>query len=127
MLKQTKKKEIKDTESNDQELLKKASLNIKLVPENEKDVRMAKLLKLQSVESSEEIKRRKRKEILNQSVFKQSAVIGTFSKRNMLSTKPQLGRLVKSLSSGSSKSRTANSVKDKKLFVAGLKIKAKDQ
>lgn len=120
---------MKEIESNDHELLKKASLNIKLVPENDKDVRMAKLLKLQSVESSEEIKRRKRKDILNQSVFKQATVIGTFGRKNMasISKKPQLEQLVKSLNSGSSKSRNTSFGKDKRLLTEGLKIKAKNQ
>lgn len=114
---------MKEVESNDQKLLKKASLNIKLVPENEKDIRMAKLLKLQSVESSEEIKLRKRREILTQSVFPKSSALG--KKKVSLTRKPQLDQLVKSLSSGSSKSRTNSIGKQSKDLLSGLRIKIK--
>lgn len=65
------KKKIKEIAINDSKLLKKSSLplSLRLVPETEADIKMAKLLNLQSKHSLEQNKQLKRKEIMTQSIF----------------------------------------------------------
>ncbi|KAH9413936.1 hypothetical protein DERP_009535 [Dermatophagoides pteronyssinus] len=67
----TKRKELKERATHDVRLLQKSSLPItmNLVTENEQDNRMAKLIGLQSKETPEQQKFRKRKQIMNQSIF----------------------------------------------------------
>ncbi|CAH2272885.1 Hypothetical predicted protein [Pelobates cultripes] len=66
------KKQIKDEEDRDQALLRKASLDLKLLPETEDDRKLASLLKYRSVESYEERQKKKRSEIARRSWFAQS-------------------------------------------------------
>lgn len=66
------KKEIKDQESKDEQLLKKSSLSLNLLPESERDTRFAKLLKLQSSQSSEDRRKQVRAQLMSQSLFEKS-------------------------------------------------------
>ena len=68
-----KRKELKLNAESDKKLLKKSCLAIKLLPESEKDVRMAKLLKQDMISSCDEERVSARTNIINQSVFKKSA------------------------------------------------------
>ncbi|KAM4675014.1 putative splicing factor YJU2B [Discoglossus pictus] len=63
------KKQIKEEEERDQVLLKKASLNLQLLPETEEDKKLASLLKYRSLESYEQKQKMKRSEISKRSWF----------------------------------------------------------
>lgn len=69
------KKEIKDQEAKDEELLKKNSLSLKLLPESERDTSFAKLLKLRSSQTSEDRRRQVRSELMSQSLFEKTSDI----------------------------------------------------
>ena len=63
------RKKAKEQTLQDQVLLKKASLDIKLLPETEQDKKMASLLKLNSSMSSEQKESELREEIIEESIF----------------------------------------------------------
>ncbi|XP_053320612.1 probable splicing factor YJU2B [Spea bombifrons] len=67
------KKLIKEEEERDQALLKRASLDLKLLPETEEDKKLAALLRYRSVESYDQRQKKKRSEICNRSWFSQGA------------------------------------------------------
>ncbi|XP_013792905.2 coiled-coil domain-containing protein 130 homolog [Limulus polyphemus] len=64
-----KKKELLVAEASDKALLERSSLDIKLMPETDDDVKLAGLLKLSSTETFEERKRQKREEIQFKPLF----------------------------------------------------------
>ena len=66
----TQKKLMKEHEAKDTQLLEKCGLAIKLLPEHEKDIKIASLMKLSHTEH--ESREAKRKEIMSQSVFSTS-------------------------------------------------------
>uniref|UniRef100_A0A6I8S0K1 Probable splicing factor YJU2B n=1 Tax=Xenopus tropicalis TaxID=8364 RepID=A0A6I8S0K1_XENTR len=78
------KKQIKEEEERDQALLKKASLDLKLVPEKEEDKKLAALLKYRSLESYEQKQKKKRSEICNRSWFSPGADSGQQTPGNAL-------------------------------------------
>lgn len=59
------KKETRDKDLRDQEILKRSSLDIKLLPENEDDKKMATLLRLHAPKSIKDKEKEKQNEILN--------------------------------------------------------------
>jgi len=63
------RKKAKEQALQDQVLLKKASLDIKLLPETEQDKKLASLLKLNSSMSSEQKESELREEIIEESIF----------------------------------------------------------
>ena len=63
------RKKAKEQSIKDQALLKKASLNMKLLPETETDVKMASLLRLNSSSTSEEKEAKLRENITDESIF----------------------------------------------------------
>jgi coiled-coil domain-containing protein 130 len=63
------RKKAKAQAAKDQVILSKASLNIKLLPEHETDVKLASLLKLNSVVTSEEREAQIRDDIIEESIF----------------------------------------------------------
>ncbi|XP_018421616.1 PREDICTED: coiled-coil domain-containing protein 130 [Nanorana parkeri] len=63
------KKQIREEEQKDQALLKKTSLDLKLLPETEEDKRIASLLKYHSLESYDERQQKKRSEISSRPWF----------------------------------------------------------
>ena len=63
------RKKAKEQALQDQVLLKKASLDIKLLPETEQDKKLASLLKLNSSISSEQKESELREEIIEESIF----------------------------------------------------------
>ncbi|XP_077117956.1 putative splicing factor YJU2B isoform X2 [Ranitomeya variabilis] len=63
------KKQIQEEEERDQALLKKTSLDLKLLPEAEEDKKMAALLKYHSLESYDQKQQKKRSEISSRSWF----------------------------------------------------------
>ncbi|XP_068128268.1 probable splicing factor YJU2B [Hyperolius riggenbachi] len=63
------KKQIREEEEKDQALLKKTSLDLKLLPETEEDKKIASLLKYHSLESYEKRQEKKRSEISSRSWF----------------------------------------------------------
>ncbi|XP_069623372.1 probable splicing factor YJU2B [Ranitomeya imitator] len=63
------KKQIQEEEERDQALLKKTSLDLKLLPEAEEDKKMASLLKYRSLESYDQKQQKKRSEISSRSWF----------------------------------------------------------
>ena len=63
------RKKAKEQNIKDQVLLKKASLNMKLLPETETDVKMASLLRLNPTYSSEEKEAKLRENITEESIF----------------------------------------------------------
>ncbi|KAI1287246.1 Coiled-coil domain-containing protein [Halotydeus destructor] len=67
------RKQLKMQAAVDKELLQKSSLAITLLPEDEKDAKIAALLKLQPTMSTSELKESIRKDILTQSVFDRAA------------------------------------------------------
>uniref|UniRef100_A0A8C5MYE2 Probable splicing factor YJU2B n=1 Tax=Leptobrachium leishanense TaxID=445787 RepID=A0A8C5MYE2_9ANUR len=80
------KKHIKEEEERDQAFLRKASLDLKLLPETDQDQRLAALLRYRSVESYEERQKKKRSEISSRPWFAQS-----------VDRKPQIGSALKKL------------------------------
>ena len=80
----------------DSVLLKKASLNIKLLPENESDAKMASLLKLNPAISSEDRETKVREEIIEESIFdKPSSSNAAISPSTKTSTINAMKKLVK--------------------------------
>ena len=80
----------------DSVLLKKASLNIKLLPENEADVKMASLLKLNPAISSEDRETKVREEIIEESIFDKPSTSSTaISPSTKTSTINAMKKLVK--------------------------------
>ncbi|XP_069834525.1 probable splicing factor YJU2B [Dendropsophus ebraccatus] len=63
------KKQIREEEERDQALLKKTSLDLKLLPEAEEDKKLAALLKYRSLESYDQKQQKKRSEISSRSWF----------------------------------------------------------
>ncbi|XP_056426277.1 probable splicing factor YJU2B [Hyla sarda] len=63
------KKQIREEEERDQALLKKTSLDLKLLPEVEEDKKLAALLKYRSLESYDKKQQQKRLEIISRSWF----------------------------------------------------------
>ncbi|XP_066449810.1 probable splicing factor YJU2B [Eleutherodactylus coqui] len=63
------KKQIREEEERDQALLKKTSLDLKLLPEVEEDKKLAALLKYRSLESYDKKQQKKRSEISSRSWF----------------------------------------------------------
>ena len=63
------RKKAKEQSIKDQVLLKKASLNMKLLPETETDGKMASLLRLKSSSTSEEKEAKLRENITEESIF----------------------------------------------------------
>lgn len=118
---------MKEVEARDVKLLEKSSLSIKLVPENEKDIKLARLLRLQASESVEEGKKRKRKEILSEPVFPRlSSTITSepnLEKKNLEKKNPALDHLVRTLRQ-SGGSRMSNLRRRDSL---GLRIREKDK
>lgn len=123
---------MREVEARDVKLLEKSSLSIKLVPENEKDIKLARLLRLQASESVEEGKKRKRKEILSEPVFPRlSSTITSepnlekknLEKKNLEKKNPALDHLVRTLRQ-SRGSRMSNLRKRDSL---GLRIREKDK
>lgn len=71
---QTKKKEFKIVEDKDNELLKRSSLDIPLLPENEQDKKIAELICLQAAKSIGEKEDEKISEILNRPALPSSTI-----------------------------------------------------
>ncbi|KAM4036734.1 putative splicing factor YJU2B [Anomaloglossus baeobatrachus] len=67
------KKQIREEEERDQALLKKTSLDLKLLPEVEEDKKLAALLKYRSLESYDQKQQKKRSEISSRSWFSPAA------------------------------------------------------
>ena len=79
------RKKAKEQALQDQVLLKKASLDIKLLPETEQDKKLASLLKLNSSMSSEQKESELREEIIEESIF--SATISSPGTSNAVQSK----------------------------------------
>ena len=71
----SKKKELKAQQEKDEDLLSKSSLSLTLLPESERDTKVAKLLKLHASQSSDERRRQVRSELLSQSLFEKPSDI----------------------------------------------------
>ena len=84
------RKKAKEQALQDQILLKKASLDIKLLPENEQDKKIASLLKLNSSMSSEQKETELREEIIEESIFS-----GKSPSTSNLGQKSKLQKIVK--------------------------------
>ena len=83
------RKKAKEQSIKDQALLKKASLNMKLLPETETDGKMASLLRLKSSSTSEEKEAKLRENITEESIFTAQWVIFTnFISSNMIHKVP---------------------------------------
>ncbi|XP_075711605.1 putative splicing factor YJU2B [Rhinoderma darwinii] len=87
------KKQIREEEERDQALLKKTSLDLKLLPEVEEDKKLATLLKYRSLESYDQKQQKKRSEITNRSWFSPAAdgnppTTGTSIKKLIIRPKP---------------------------------------
>ncbi|XP_072255563.1 probable splicing factor YJU2B [Pyxicephalus adspersus] len=78
------KKLIREEEEKDQALLKKTSLDIKLLPETEEDRRLASLLKYRSLESYDERQHKKRLEISNRPWFSRGSDVKIQTPNNSL-------------------------------------------
>ncbi|XP_063786245.1 probable splicing factor YJU2B [Pseudophryne corroboree] len=88
------KKQIREEEERDQALLKKTSLDIKLLPETEEDKRLAALLKYRSLGSYDQKQQKKRSEITSRSWFSPGGdsklqITGNSLKKLMIRPKPQ--------------------------------------
>ncbi|KAG8538713.1 hypothetical protein GDO81_022175 [Engystomops pustulosus] len=88
------KKQIREEEERDQALLKKTSLDLKLLPEAEEDKKLAALLKYRSLESYDEKQQKKRSEISSRSWFspkvdRKIQTTGSSLKKLMIQPKPQ--------------------------------------
>lgn len=116
------KKQIREEEQKDQALLKKASLDLKLLPETEEDKRMASLLKYRSLESYDERQQKKRSEISSRPWFSRVSDLKIQTPNNSLKNlkirpKPPsspvtsaltLGVLRRESKEGSNKEKTVN-------------------
>lgn len=78
------KKQILEEEQKDQAFLKKASLDLKLLPETEEDKRIASLLKYRSLESYDKRQQKKRSEISSRSWFSQGGDVKIQTTNNTL-------------------------------------------
>lgn len=63
------RKKAKEQAIKDQALLKKSSLNIKLLPENETDAKLASMMRLNPATTSEEKEAKLREDIVEDSIF----------------------------------------------------------
>ena len=79
----------------DNKLLKKTSLNIKLLPENDSDIKMASLLKLNSSITSEERETKVRDEIIDESIFDKPSSSSLLSPNSKSKTLNSIRQLVK--------------------------------
>lgn len=87
------KKQIREEEERDQALLKKTSLDLKLLPEVEEDKKLAALLKYRSLESYDQKQQKKRSEISSRSWFSPAGdrklqTAGNSMKKFMIQPKP---------------------------------------
>ncbi|KAM5173033.1 putative splicing factor YJU2B [Mantella aurantiaca] len=78
------KKQIGEEEQKDQALLKKTSLDLKLLPETEEDKRMASLLKYRSLESYDTRQKKKRSEISSRPWFSRGSDLKIQTTNNSL-------------------------------------------
>ncbi|XP_077981300.1 coiled-coil domain-containing protein 130 homolog [Glandiceps talaboti] len=86
------KKELKVAAIEDEELLKKSSLDIQLLPENESDKKLASLMKYRTTKSFDERRDEKRKELLNKPLFESTSSQSLDEKDNKIqNTKKRLG------------------------------------
>lgn len=90
------KKELKLTEEQDNKVLARTSLDIKLLPETEEDKQMASLLQLHSAKSIIEKTRERRLEVINKPALPSSTItsFGGMKREKLLSQKLKLENLV---------------------------------